>query len=240
MKRNIYLGLVIATLVLLGYVIYYVLTHKETAPVISTIEFSPIVATTTPEVEKKEPIFYTTSSGKKIQVAETNPIGESLSTITVTTIGFATDTPIVIETNKLSNFWYADLNKDTHEELIITTTSQGSGGFGEVIIFTTASSSRLLPVTVPAITEKDTEKGNLFEGYMGRDSFALVNGRLVQEFPTYNKTDVMSDPTGPRRSVIYTLSEKNGSYSITFLAGVVSASSSTGTSPTFASSSTSR
>ena len=115
------------------------------------------------------------------------------------------------------------MNKDTHEELIITTMSQGSGSFGEAIIFTTASNSMMLPVTIPEMTEDDAKAGALFEGYGGHDSFNIINGNLVRDFPTYKKTDTSSEPTGPKRSIVYTLSEKNGVYSVAFLRGTTTA-----------------
>jgi len=211
MNRTIYIILACIAIGFLGYTGYYITSSKEVAPV---------VATTTPEVlvtpvEDKD--TYTTNTGKKITVKETNPTGESLSTLTITTSGFATNSPIVLEANKLTNKFYADINNDTFEELIITTMAQGSGGYGEAYIFITASNTSLLPVTVPEIAEKETGKNGIFEGYQGYDSFNIVNGALVREFPTYNKSDTNDTPTGPRRAVMYTLTEKNGVYSIMFV-----------------------
>lgn len=210
MKRTIYSILCVIALGLLGYTAYYAMTHVATPEVVVT----PVATTTPPVIEDKN--TYTTKSGKKIKLVETNPAGESLSTITITPSGFATNTPIVLDENKLTNSFYDDLNKDSYEELIITTVSQGSGSFGEVFIFTTASNTQLLPVTIPEITEDDTKIGATFEGYAGHDSFTVINGNLTREFPTYKKTDTNSEPTGPRKSIFYKLVEKNGMYSITF------------------------
>ncbi len=216
MKRNIYITLIVLALILLGYTLYYMMTHtqEEVSPIV-TVSLGESATTTIPVVEDKT--IHTTPAGKKIKLTETNPVGESLSTITITTTGFSTNTPIVLETNKLTNSFYVDLNKDSYEELIMTTMAQGSGSFGEVYIFTTASNTQLLSVKIPEITEDETKKGALFEGYMGHDSFTLVNNTLLREFPTYKKTDVLSEPTGPRRSVVYSLSEKNGAYFIDFI-----------------------
>lgn len=212
MKKYIYIALFVISLLLLGYTIYYIINNleKPSTPIV-TISTEESATTTTPVVEDKS--THTTPSGKKIKLVETNPVGESLSTITLTTDGFSTNTPIVLETNKLTNSFYTDLNSDTYEELVITTTAQGSGSFGEMFVFTTASDTVLLPVSVPEISEEDTGKGKIFEGYMGHDSFGLIGNNLVREFPTYKKTDIMSEPTGPTKSIIYTLTEKNGVYS---------------------------
>jgi hypothetical protein len=216
MKRNIYIILSVATLGFLSYTSYYTITHINTPTVAVVATSTPVVATSTPVEDKT---LHVTSSGKKIRVTETNPDGESLSTITITTEGFATNTPIVLETNKMTNVLYTDLNNDSQEELIVTTMSAGSGSFGEVFIFTTASSTVLLPVTIPKMTENDTKKGALFEGYMGHDSFTLLGNTLVREFPTYKKEDTNDEPTGPTKRIIYSLVEKNGMYSIVFVQG---------------------
>jgi hypothetical protein len=213
MQKNIYIILCVAAIGLTGYTFYYTMSNVAQPAPITITDPTPI-ATTTPVVE--DPNTYTTKSGKKIKLVETNPAGESLSTVTITPTGFATNSPIILELNKLTNSSYADLNNDGYEELIITTVAQGSGSFGEVFIYTTASDTQLLPVTIPEMSEEDTKKGGLFEGYMGHDSFMLVNGKLSREFPTYAKTDTNNEPTGPRKTVLYTLTEKNGSYSITF------------------------
>ena len=222
MKRTIYIILCVATLGLTGYTTYYAMSH--TAPAMVAVEAPAPVATTTPL--KENTTSYTTKSGKKIKITETNPIGESLSTITITPEGFATNTPIVLDVNKLTNSLYADLNNDIYEELIITTTAQGSGSFGDVFIFTTASATQLLPIPFPEVTEDETKKGALFEGYMGHDSFSITEGKLIRVFPTYTKTDTNNDPTGTRRSVVYSLAEKGGTYSIVSAKGIVTSTSS--------------
>lgn len=214
MKRNIYIILSLVTLGLLSYTSYYTATHKENLTPPSIATSTPIAETTEPQIEDKN--VHTTKSGKKIKLTETNPTGESLSTVTITTEGFATNTPIVLETNKMTNSFYADLNNDSNEELIITTTAAGSGSFGEVFIFTTASTTSLLLVTVPEISEEDTQKGALFEGYMGHDSFNILGNSLIREFPTYKKEDTNNEPTGPTKKIMYTLNEKEGIYFVTF------------------------
>ncbi len=238
MKKYIYIILFIVSFLLLGYTVYYILTHlqKPDLPIVA-ISVQESATTTLPILEDTN--THTTSTGKKIKLIETNPVAENLSTITITPKGFATNTPIVLETNKLTNALYVDLNNDTYEELVITTTAQGSGSFGEVFVFTTASNTELLPVIVPEVTEEDTKKGGVFEGYMGHDSFETKNSNLVREFPTYKKTDILSEPTGPTKSIIYTLTEKNGRYSFILKQGTTTpydSSTNTATTTTISSS----
>jgi hypothetical protein len=81
-----------------------------------------------------------------------------------------------------------------------------------VFIYTTASDTQLLPVAIPEMTENDTKKGALLEGYMGHDSYSVKNGVLTRSFPTYKKTDTNSEPTGPTKTILYTIVEKMGTY----------------------------
>ncbi len=216
MKRSIYILLCLVSVGLLGYTGYYITTHKSAPP--ATVADTPApVATTTPVVVDDKNTF-SSKSGKKIKVLETNPTGESLSTITITPSGFATNSPIILETNKLTNTSFSDINSDTFEELVITTMSQGSGSFGEVFIYTSASNTQLLPVTIPEMTEDDTKKGALLEGYMGHDTFTISNGLLIRTFPTYRKTDTNNEPTGPIKTILYQIQEKKGSYVANLLA----------------------
>ena len=215
MKRNIYIILSLVTFGFLSYTSYYTVTHKDGATPLVSATKAQIIATTTPQVEDKN--VHTTKSGKKIKLVETNPTGESLSTLTITTEGFATNTPIVLETNKMTNSFYVDLNNDSYEELIITTTAVVSGSFGEALIFTSANQTAFLPVTIPEMSEEDTQKGALFEGYMGHDSFSFIGNSLIREFPTYKKNDTNNEPTGPTKRIIYSLGEKDGIYSVTFV-----------------------
>jgi heat shock protein HslJ len=230
MKKNIYIVLSIVTTSLLLYTGYYTYTHTGTPSVAVVATSTPQVATST--IEDPHTKTLTTKTGKTITIKETNPVGESLSTITITPAGFATNTPITLEKNKLTDSFLLDMNKDTFDELVLITTAQGSGSYGEATIFTTTKDGELLPVKVPDITEDDTKKGSLFEGYTGHDSFSIVNGVLVREFPTSNASDTNSLPTGPKRKVIYNLNEKDGAYSVVFAKDTMTTATTTSTTTT--------
>ncbi len=213
MQKPIYVFLLLITTLLIGYTLYYSSTHQVVAVssvLTETASTTEAAAATTTEPDPNT--LLTTQSGKTITITETNPIGQSLSTILITPLGFASDTPITLETNKLTKFFLADLNQDTYDELILITTAQGSGSYGEAIIYTTTDDRGLIPVTVPQLKEEDTKKGGLFEGYMGHDTFLIASGTiLTREFPTYVASDTESMPTGPTRKVLYTLTIKGSS-----------------------------
>ena len=218
MQKPTYVLLLVITISLLGYTLYYSSTHPPvvTTPILSleaTTTEEVAVATTTKAANNK----LLTKTGKTITINEANPNGQSLSSISIIPFGFATNTPITLETNKLTDFFLTDMNGDSFDELVLISTAQGSGSYGEATIYTTAKDQELIPVNVPKITEEDTKQGGLFEGYMGHDYFRVIEGgALVREFPTFTATDTNSNPTGPTKKITYILTEKNGTYSVTF------------------------
>lgn len=218
MQKSAY-TLLLITLTLIGYTLFYSSTHPPlpTTPLLSVTSSTTEEASSATTTEPDSPNTLTTKSGQKITVTESNPNGLSLSTTVLTPSGFATNTPLTLETNKLRNFFLIDMNKDSFDELVLTTEAQGSGSYGEAFIYTTAFNRELIPVGIPKITENDTKKGGLFEGYQGHDTFGISpNKTLVQEFTTYTASDTNSTPTGPTKKIYYILSEKNGTYTVTF------------------------
>lgn len=211
MNKITYTPLLLATILLTGYTSYYTLTNQEAL-------VSPTVtpATTTPSIvyEFSDKNSLKTKTGKTITVKETNPNGESLSTITITPKGFENNEPIILEKNKLTNFFLLDMNKDTFDELILITTAQGAGSYGEVTIFTTKGDLKLQQVVTPEVTEDSTKQGELFEGYAGYDGFSVLNGALVREFPTNTSTNTGTIPTGLARKIAYSIIEKEGAFLI--------------------------
>lgn len=214
MKKIIYSVLSLITLGLLAYTSYYAYSQigANTPPVTATS--TEMVASSTLEVQNKK--TFTTKTGKTIDVVETNPTGASLSTITITPMGFATNTQIILEKNKLTDTFLVDINGDGFDELVIITTAQGSGGYGEATIFTTSKDEGLTRVLIKDMTEDETRPGALFEGYRGHDVFGIENTALMREFPTYNASDTESNPTGAKKKVYYTLHESNGVYMVIF------------------------
>lgn len=216
MQKPIYIFLILITVALIGYTLYYTLTHQESttlliegSQVASTTSLTDTLTSTSTEVQPKN--ILTTKSGKTIQVDETNPNGESLSTVVITPTGFASNTPITLEINKLKDFFLADLNNDSFDELILISQTAGSGSYGEAFIYTTLHDQGLLLVSVPQLQEEDVQKGGLFEGYMGHDIFTINNSTLTREFPTYTASDTESSPSGPAKKIIYSLVIKGSS-----------------------------
>lgn len=113
---------------------------------------------------------------------------------------------------KVTNAEIADLNADGFPELLVYSTSAGSGSYGNVIGFSPNNGKSLSQVSFPDVA--DNPKAN--SGYMGHDSFAVVANKLVQIFPVYKKNDNNSKPTGGTRQIQYKLI--NGESSRIFVA----------------------
>ena len=213
MKKIIYWILLLTALGLTGY------TGYTTYTTYTTSTSQPItVATSTEQVVTPSDTknTFTTKTGKQIRVKETNPAGQSLSTLTINSLGFTSTSSIVIEKNKLTNIYLSDINNDSYEELIIITQAQGSGSYSDATIYTTGNETELTPVVVPNVSEDDTKQGGLFYDYMGHDIFTLENNTLTRRFPIYTKTDTNNKPTGGNQTVIYTLINSAGLYSVQF------------------------
>lgn len=94
-----------------------------------------------------------------------------------------------------------DLNADGFPEVLIYTVSAGSGSYGNVIGYSVNQEKSMSSIYFPAIVENP--KAN--KGYMGHDTFAIVESVLTHSFPIYLDGDANSNPTGKTRQIQYKL-----------------------------------
>ena len=145
---------------------------------------------------------YKTKSGKTIIISETHPVGQSLSSITISTKDFEHNYPETYENlDPISEVFVADLDGNGFDEIYIVTTSQGSGSYGNIIGFASNKDKSISMIHFPEI-EKEDER---FQGYMGHDIFMIEDQKLVRIFPFYNENDTNQNPTGGKRKLIYGL-----------------------------------
>lgn len=85
--------------------------------------------------------------------------------------------------------WLADVTSDTHPDLVVTTSSAGSGGYGSAFVFQNHGEAWLAR-PAPDLAEDQQS------GYMGHDTFAIENGALVRRFPLYREGDPNAAPSG--------------------------------------------
>jgi uncharacterized protein YecT (DUF1311 family) len=94
-----------------------------------------------------------------------------------------------------------DLNHDGSPEIYIYITSSGSGGYGNVVAYSTNHNKSLSAIYLPDIDVTAKES----KGYMGHDIFSLNSNRLVRRFPIYKENDSNAKPTGGTRQLQYEL-----------------------------------
>lgn len=107
----------------------------------------------------------------------------------------------------VTNAEIEDLNSDAFPEVLIYTTSAGSGSYGDVIGYSVNNGISLSRISFPNISENP--KAN--EGYMGHDEFAIVENSLCQRFQVYKPGDSNSKPTGNIRQIEYKLKDGEAS-----------------------------
>ncbi|MGB5169810.1 MAG: PliI family lysozyme inhibitor of I-type lysozyme [Eudoraea sp.] len=106
-----------------------------------------------------------------------------------------------IEGSQIIEAEVEDLNSDGSPELLIYIQSEGSGSYGEVMAFSGNNNKSMSQVYFPPLIDND----EVNEGYMGHDSFSVVETSLAQRFPIYKKGDTNANPTGGIRQVSYKL-----------------------------------
>jgi len=107
----------------------------------------------------------------------------------------------------VTNAEIEDLNSDGFPEILIYTTSAGSGSYGNVIGYSVNNGKSLSKIYFPPVS--DNSKANM--GYMGHDEFNIVEKILTQTFKTYKVDDKNSNPTGNIRQIQYKLKDGESS-----------------------------
>jgi len=163
---------------------------------------SLISCSDTKDTSSDAPKEYKTKTGKTIIISETHPVGQSLSTIEISTKDFEHNYPeIYKDRDSISDVFVADLDGNGFDEIYIITTSAGSGSYGTVLGFASNKDKSLSMINFPEIQKGDEN----FEGYMGHDTFKIEDQKLVRIFPIYNEGDTNQDPTGGTRKLVYGL-----------------------------------
>ena len=145
---------------------------------------------------------YKTRTGKTITISETHPVGQSLSTIKISTQDFEHNYQEIYEDRDLiSNVFLTDLDGNGFDEIYIFTISAGSGIFGTILGFASNKDKSLSMIYFLEIQKKAKN----FEGYMGHDAFKLEKQKLIRIFPICNEGDTNQNPTGGKRKLVYGL-----------------------------------
>jgi hypothetical protein len=100
----------------------------------------------------------------------------------------------------LSGVWLAELTGNAEPELVVATTSAGSGSYGVAHVYARGPDG-LAQIELADLTEEQRV------GYMGHDEFAVEEGELHREFPIYADDDVNAEPSGGTARFTYDFDE---------------------------------
>ncbi len=150
---------------------------------------------------------YKTKSGKVFLVHLDHSMGESIVDVEIETKGFlaSNSTHKLGTLDKLEKVFLADLDSNGFEELYLISRSAGSGSYSNIYGIASNKDKSATSIYVPPISEKQLEKGAIFEGFMGHNQFFLQDNKLVNSFPVYLEGDTNSNPRGGQRKVKYQL-----------------------------------
>jgi len=100
----------------------------------------------------------------------------------------------------IAGVWMEDLAGDGQPELVVATSSAGSGTYGVVRVYGRTGSGLDVLGLAPLSEAQRT-------GYMGHDVFSVEGGRLVRTHPTYVEGDPNSSPSGVTAAFHYSFAD---------------------------------
>ena len=136
----------------------------------------------------------------------------SLRQLIITPKGLTSDNSTISKEieGSVTDVEVADLNADGSPELYIYVTSAGSGGYGNVIAYSTNHKKSMSSITMPELATGSKDA----KGYMGHDEFTVMENSLVRRFPIYKKNDSNAKPTGGTRQLQYKLKMGEASWQL--------------------------
>jgi hypothetical protein len=163
--------------------------------------------------EEQKIIFQKTLTLQNINFDVSNTGEGSISQLTIEPKGLEIDNEkITLELEgQVTNAEIEDLNSDGFPEILIYTTSAGSGSYGNVIGYSVNNGKSISQIYFPEISENKEASS----GYMGHDEFAIIETTLARRFPIYKAGDTNNNPTGGTRQIEYKL--KDGEESRVFV-----------------------
>lgn len=103
-----------------------------------------------------------------------------------------------------------DLNADGYPEIYVYVSSAGSGSYGSLIAYASNRNRSLSEIHLPPL-EDDPDASR---GYMGHDTFAVVEGALLRRFPVYRQGDTNAEPSGGTRQLKYRLKSSEAGWQL--------------------------
>ncbi|MEO8446703.1 MAG: hypothetical protein ABI528_04365 [bacterium] len=161
---------------------------------------------------KKELI---TKNGKTFTIIESKPT-ISVSNYFITGTGFknSSDTITFSLLDPMANAVLADLDNNGFEEMYIITKSTGDEAFVNVMGVVSDMDERIAEIKVQQDSTEIFNKGDNFNGYLGRDSVFFDRSHLYKIYPVFKSSDPGSGNISGKIKMIYTLKNMNGEYTL--------------------------
>lgn len=107
---------------------------------------------------------------------------------------------------KIVDVWDMDLDSDGNPELYIHSKGEGKGSYLNMYIYEYADNGTNQKIKFPELSN------SLSEGYRGNDSVYIKNGKLLRQFPLFDKSDSTGTKTGEIRKIEYSLRNNSFQY----------------------------
>ena len=131
------------------------------------------------------------------------PNSGSINQLTITPSGLSIDNSIIEQEieGTVTGAEIADINSDGSPEIYVYVTSAGSGSYGELVAYSANNRKSLSGIYLSPLTYDSVNS----QGYMGHDTFSIVENSLRRQFPIYQQGDTNAYPTGGGRQLQYKL-----------------------------------
>jgi hypothetical protein len=145
------------------------------------------------ELAKQAYNYAATARGGEVAAQIWVPAGESASAGTwQAEITFPDSSRQTVQGERdgtITNVWLRDLGGDGAIDLIVATTSAGSGSHGSLAVYSLTEAGSVKREIAPF-------DASGAPGYRGHDDFSILNGELRRSHPIYKDRDTNASPSG--------------------------------------------
>jgi len=127
----------------------------------------------------------------------------SLNDLSIVPLGLAIDNSVIKKEvdGIVTGAEVDDLDGDGSPEIYVYVNSVGSGSYGSLVAYGSNNKKSLSEIYLPPLENDEINS----EGYMGHDTFKVIESRLIRQFPVYKSNDSNANPTCGTRKLQYKL-----------------------------------
>jgi hypothetical protein len=102
----------------------------------------------------------------------------------------------------ITDVYNADMDADGNPEILIQSKGKDTVNYARIYAFE-FNNNGADKLDFPKLTSSQRK------GYRGNDNFYIKEGKLIREFPIYDRNDSLAKPTGAKRQLEYSLRSNN-------------------------------